>query len=180
MSDLSISTDKSARGSSARRTAAAPGSVTATQLAEHLDLSRQRIKVLADVDHVLERLPDGRFALGASRVKYIRHLRTERVRSPRSEADTALAQAKAETLQLKLAQQKGQLVLKTDVDELFDTICGVTLTALSSLPARCASIGDLATRRAIERAVLEVRREIATVCERMADERGEPPLSEQG
>jgi hypothetical protein len=79
-------------------------------------------------------------------------------------------------LQLKLAQQKRELVSKADFDAMIDTFAGVTLTALSSLPARCAALGDLATRRTIERAVYEVRCEIAAVCLEMADKNGEPPL----
>jgi phage terminase Nu1 subunit (DNA packaging protein) len=82
-------------------------------------------------------------------------------------------------LQLKLAQQKGEIVSKADFDAMIDTLAGVTLTALSSLPARCSALGDLATRRAIERAVYEVRREIAVVALEMAD-KDEPPISEQG
>jgi hypothetical protein len=35
--------------------------VSATELAEHLSLTRQRITVLAPVEHVLERLPAGKF-----------------------------------------------------------------------------------------------------------------------
>jgi len=50
---------------------------------------------------------------------------------------------------------------------------------LSSLPARCAPRGDLATRRSIERVVFEVRTEIANVCQQMADKHGEPPLDQQ-
>ena len=68
---------------------------------------------------------------------------------------------------------------RADVDELIDGIAGVTLTALSSLPARCAPRGDLAIRRSIERVVFEVRTEIAKVCHEMADKCGEPPLDEQ-
>jgi hypothetical protein len=68
---------------------------------------------------------------------------------------------------------------KADFDAIIDTFAGVTLTALSSLPARCAALGDLATRRAIERAVFEVRTEIAKVCLEMADKCGEPPLEQQ-
>jgi hypothetical protein len=64
-------------------------------------------------------------------------------------------------------------------DVLIDDIAGVTLTALSSLPARCAPRGDLAIRRSIERVVFEVRTEIAKVCLEMADKCGEPPLDEQ-
>jgi hypothetical protein len=35
--------------------------MSATALAEHLSLTRQRITVLAPVEHVLERLPAGGF-----------------------------------------------------------------------------------------------------------------------
>ena len=83
-------------------------------------------------------------------------------------------------LQLKLARERGELVRQGDVDDLIHNIVGVTLTGLSSLSARCVPPGDLVTRRNIERAVFEIRKQLAAIGERMADERGEPPLSEQG
>jgi hypothetical protein len=49
---------------------------------------------------------------------------------------------------------KRELVRRTDVDELLDTIAGVTLTALSGLAARCTS--DLLVRRRIDSVMLEV------------------------
>ena len=55
-----------------------------------------------------------------------------------------------------------ELVRRADVDALTDGICGVTLTALSSLRARVV-------RRSIERVVFEVRTELAKVCLEMAD-----------
>jgi hypothetical protein len=73
-------------------------------------------------------------------------------------------------------EKKKELVKQSDVDALIDGIVGVTLTALSSLPVRCAPRGDLAIRRSIERVVFEVRTEIANAALAMAD----PPLSEQG
>ena len=79
-------------------------------------------------------------------------------------------------LQLRLMEKKRELVRQTDVNELIDGICGIVLTHLSSLPARCAPRGDLAIRRNIERVVFEVRTEIANVCQQMADKHGEPPL----
>lgn len=100
--------------------------------------------------------------------------------SPRTQADTELASAKAALLRIRIEEKPRTLVRQSDVDELIDSIAGVTLTALSGLPARCAPRGDLATRRNIERAVFEIRTEIAKVCEEMADKCGEPPLSEQG
>ena len=84
-----------------------------------------------------------------------------------------------EMFQLRLAEKKRELVRRADVDELIDGIAGVVLTHLSSLPVRCAALGDLATRRAIERTVFEVRREIAAVALEMADKNGEPPLEQQ-
>jgi hypothetical protein len=38
-------------------------------------------------------------------------------------------------------EKKRELVRRADVDELIDCIAGVTLTALSGLPARCAPRG---------------------------------------
>ena len=69
-------------------------------------------------------------------------------------------------LQLRLMEKKRELVRRADVDALIDGIAGVTLTALSSLPARCAPRGDLATRRSIERVVFEVRTESLTSASR--------------
>jgi hypothetical protein len=83
-------------------------------------------------------------------------------------------------LQLRLMEKRHELVRRSDVDALIDDLAGVTLTALSSLPARCAPRGDLAIRRSIERIVFEVRTEIANVCQQMADKNGEPPLDQQG
>ena len=159
---------------------AAGGTVTATLLTKHLDLLRQRITALADVEHVIERLPDGRFDQDDSRIKYLRWLRAPERRSARTQADAEHVKAKTEMLQLKLAEKRRELVRQSDVDALIDELVGVTLTAMSSMPARCAPRGDLATRRCIEQVIFEVRTEIADIAQRKADECGEPPLSEQG
>jgi hypothetical protein len=127
---------------------------------------------------VIQRQGDG-FPLDESRIAYVRYLRRERRQSPRSEADPALLAVKTEMLELRLAQQKHELVRRADVDALIDGICRVTLTHLSSLPARCAPRGDLAIRRSIEPVVFEVRTEMAKVSQQMADKNGEPPLNEQ-
>ena len=80
---------------------------------------------------------------------------------------------------MRLMEKRRELVRQADVNELVDGHAGVTLTALSSLPARCAPRGDLATRRNIERVVFEVRTEMANVCQQMADKWSEPPLDQQ-
>jgi len=81
-------------------------------------------------------------------------------------------------LRIRIEEKKRELVRRADVDALIDDIAGVTLTALSSLPARSAPRGDLAIRRNIERVVFEVRTEIANVCLQMTDKCGEPPLDD--
>src|SRR5712671_1063619 len=118
--------------------------------------------------------PGGEFQ--RPRLKYINHIRAEHRRSPRTQADADHVKVKTEMLQLRLMEKKRELVRRADVDALIDGIAGVTLTALSSLPARCAPRDDLAIRRSIERVVFEVRTEIANVCQEMADKCGEPPL----
>jgi hypothetical protein len=152
--------------------------VTANSLATHLGMTRQNVARLT-AEAVIEQRSDGCYDQTASRLKYIKHLRSEHQRSPRTQADADHVKVKTEMLQLRLMEKKRELVRRVDVDELIDGIAGVTLTALSSLPARCAPRGDLAIRRSIERVVFEVRAEIANVCQGMADEHGEPPLDAQ-
>jgi hypothetical protein len=153
-----------------------PAPVSASALALHLDCSRTYIGKL-EAEGVIQRQGDG-FPLDQSRVAYLRYLRRERRQSPRSEADADHVKVKTEMLQLRLMEKRRELVRRADVDALIDGIAGVTLTALSSLPARCAPHGDLAIRRSIERVVFEVRTEIANVCQQMADKNGEPQLDD--
>ena len=151
---------------------------SASALALHLDCSRTYIGKL-EAEGVIQRHGDG-FPLDQNRVAYLRYLRRERQQSPRAAADAELASAKAALLRIRIEEKQRTLVRQSDVNELTDSLCGVVLTHLSSLPARCAPRGDLATRRNIERVVFEVRTEMAKVCQEMADKAGEPPLSEQG
>ncbi len=94
----------------------------------------------------------------------------------RSEADAAHVRAKARMLQIKIIQHQRRLVLHEDVNELLDAMVGVVLTHLSGLPTWCSR--NLTVRRDVERTVFEVRTELAQACEKMADERGEPPLDQ--
>ncbi|PSO17522.1 hypothetical protein [Bradyrhizobium sp. MOS002] len=166
-----------ARAAVSRKRSAKPTTVSASALALHLDCSRTYVGKL-EAEGVILRQAEG-FPLDQSRAAYLRHLRRERQQSPRAEADADHVKVKTEMLQLRLMEKKRELVRREDVDALIDGIAGVTLTALSSLPARCAPRGDLAIRRSIERVVFEVRTEIANVCQQMADKCGEPPLDEQ-
>jgi hypothetical protein len=160
-----------------RRRSTKPATVSASALAQHLDCGRTYIGKL-EAEGVIQWQGDG-FLLDQNRVAYLRYLRREHRRSPRAEADADHVKVKTEMLQMRLMEKRRELVRQTDVNELIDGLWGVVLTALSSLPARCAPRGDLAIRRSIERVVFEVRTEMAKVCQDMADKCGEPPLSEQ-
>ena len=48
-------------------------------------------------------------------------------------------------LQLRLLEKQRKLVRRDDVDALIDTICGVVLTHLSGMGARCSR--DIVVRR---------------------------------
>ena len=157
----------------------APVLVSGNKLAVHFGCSRQNVDQLT-AQGVIERRADGLFDQDVSRLKYLAHLRAEHRRSPRAAADADLASAKAALLRIRIEEKQRTLVRQSDVNELTDSLCGVVLTHLSSLAARCAPRGDLATRRNIERVVFEVRTEMAKACLEMADKCGEPSLDEQG
>jgi hypothetical protein len=147
---------------------------TANSLATHLGCTRQNIARLT-AEAIIEQRSDGHYDQTASRLRYIKHLRMPR--SSRGEADAAHVRAKAEMLQIRIMERQRKLVLREDANALIDEICGVVLTHVSGMAARCSR--DMAVRRAIDRVVYEVRTELAQVCTRMADERGEPPLDQQ-
>jgi hypothetical protein len=167
------------RANSKRDRALGPALVSGNCLARHFGVTRQHVQKLAH-SGVIERGPGQLFDQEASRLRYLAHLRTERSRSPRSVADTEHTAIKTQMLKLKLMEKRAELCRQSDVDELIDQIVGITLTAMSSMPARCAPRGDLATRRRIEEVVFEVRTEIANISQRKADEYREPPLDQQG
>jgi hypothetical protein len=143
--------------------------VTATQLAAHLGLTRQRIATLADVEHVIERLADGRFDEDACRLAYLKWLRDPARRSARSEADAAYVRVKTEALQLRLMEKRRQLVPVDEFNEMIDDMVGLFLTGLSGFAARCGG-RDLAARREIDRAVRDLRVEISQAASAMAGE----------
>jgi hypothetical protein len=145
-------------------------------LALHLDCSRAYIGKL-EAEGVIQRQGDG-FPLDQSRLAYLRYLRRERRQSPRTEADAAHAKAKTELLQIKIMEKQRTLMRRDAMNVLLDEICGVMLTHLSGMAARCSN--DLTVRRKIDAVVHQVRTEIAEHCIKIAHERGEPPLDQQG
>jgi hypothetical protein len=152
-----------------------PATVSASALALHLDCSRAYVGKL-EAEGVIQRQGDG-FLLDQCRVAYLRFLRREHKRSPRTEADADHVKAKTELLQIKIEEKKRTLVPRDAADELIDQIAGTVLTHLGGMAARCSR--DMAVRRAIDGVVDQVLREIASACLAKADEWNEPPLNEQ-
>jgi hypothetical protein len=148
---------------------------SASALAAHLDCSRAYISKL-EAEGVIQRQGDG-YPLDQSRVAYLRFLRRENRRSPRTEADADHVKAKTELLHIKIEEKKRTLVRRDAADELIDQIAGTVLTHLSGMAARCSR--DVAVRRNIDAVVLQIRREINAACTKKADECGEPPFDEQ-
>jgi hypothetical protein len=151
--------------------------VTANGLATHLGMTRQNVARLT-AEAVIEQRSDGRYDQTASRLKYIKHLRAEHRRSPRVEAEAEHTRVKAELLKIKVMEKQKQLVKREEADALLDQVAGLTLTHLSSWPARIAG-RDLVLRQKAEGLLRELRAEIAKACTAMADQVGEPPLEQQ-
>jgi hypothetical protein len=158
---------------SRRKAPSKPATVTATQVREHLGLTRQRIGALADTEHVIERLPDGRFDQDDARLRYLRWLRDQR-RSARSEAASEFSKAKTELIRMRIEEKKRDLIPMTEATDTIDKICGIMLTHMSGMAARCGG-HDLQVRRRIEEVVFQVRTEISAAATALADARGEPP-----
>jgi hypothetical protein len=142
-----------------------PATVSASALALHVDCSRTYIDKL-------EGEGDG-FLLDQSRVAYLRYLRRERRQSPRGEADADLQRAKSELIRPRIAEKQRHLIPVDEATSNMEQLVGLFLTGLSGLPARCGG-RDLAVRRAIDKAVYDLRVEIAEACTKQADQRGEP------
>jgi hypothetical protein len=153
-----------------------PANVSASALAQHLDCSRTYIGKL-EAEGVIQRQGDG-FPLDQSRVAYLRYLRRERKQSPKGEADSAFAMAKAELIQLRIQERKGLLISAEGAAHKMETILGVFLTALSTFGARVAG-RDLAARRIIDQEVFNSRTEVSKTFSRLADADGEPPDNTQ-
>ena len=151
--------------------------VSGYALARHFGITRQAVDVLASTG-VIERRPDDhKFDQDQSRLKYFAHLRSEHRKSPRLQADATFVAAKAEMLQIKIAQQRRELVRREDCDALIDQIAGVMLTGLSGLAARVSR--DPVVRQNVEVAVRQIRIELAQTCELLGDRAGEPPLADR-
>jgi len=96
-------------GARSKQHQAADGSVLATQLAKHLDLSRQRVQQLVD-EHVIAQLPNGKFDQDACRIAYLRWLRDPERRSARTQVDADFVRAKTELIAIRVREKRRSVV----------------------------------------------------------------------
>jgi hypothetical protein len=76
-------------------------------------------------------------------------------------------------VRIRIAEKKRLLIPQEEAASDMEHLIGLFLTGLSGLSARCGG-RDLAARRAIDKAVFDLRVELAEACTKLADERGEP------
>jgi hypothetical protein len=164
--------DRAKQRNGAKRNGAARVLVSGRALAAHLCCVRSYIAKLVE-QGVIEKRDDGRFDQDQCRAKYISHLREERKRSPRSEADTAFQQAKTALINIRIQEKQRVLIPAEEAYAQMDAMCGLFLTGLSGFSARCGA-RDMAARRMIDKAVFELRTEISEAATALADKHGEP------
>ena len=147
---------------------------SSVRMAAHLCIDRAYLTKLVS-QGVLSQRADGRFDVDSNRRAYIEFLREARKRSPKSEANSAFTQAKAELIQIRIMERKKELMLASECYEMIDEIHGLFMTALSSLPAKIGG-RDLGERRKVEKAIYDMRVELSNEATKRANERGEPDL----
>ena len=77
------------------------------------------------------------------------HLREERKRSPRSEADISYQTARADLIRLRVLECQKQLIPAEVHDAFVEDITGLFLSGLSGLAAKIAG-ADLGLRRRVD------------------------------
>lgn len=141
--------------------------VSGSELAAHLDCSKQNVAKL-EREGIIERTRGG-FNLDASRMRYIQHLRRARQASAVNAAAKAHTEAKTRLLEQRLAQRNGELVPKAIFDEMIEAACGRFLTALNTLPVLIGG-RDIPLRHRVEGIVRNMRRDLAERFEQEARE----------
>jgi hypothetical protein len=149
-----------------RRRHSPDGSVNATTVAQHLDLSHHRIAQLVE-EAVLQKLPNGRFDTNDCRVRYIRWLRDPERRSAKSKADQEFTQAKADLIKIRIAEKQRDLIPCVEAEEVGEKMISIVITKLGGLAARIG--GSMDDRRKVDRVVFEVRTEMADAFTEMAN-----------
>ncbi len=160
-----------------RRRHSPDGSVNATTVGRHLDLSYQRVQQLVE-ENALQQLPNGRYDLNDCRLRYIRWLRDPERRSAKSKVDQDFTQAKAELIRIRIAEKQKVLMLTDEAMEVGEKLIGTMLTAMHGMAPRVARVAgnSLTVRREIDAIVFETRTNLANIFNKFAEEAEQQPL----
>lgn len=131
---------------------------TATQVAEHLGVSRQYIVRLAD-EGTIERLPDGRFDQDKARLAYLSWLRDPARRAVKGEAESKFLEQKTLALTIRNQQRLGELWPRDACEHALDVFVGTVIGEIHTISARAAPV-DIVWRRKIDAAILTARKAI--------------------
>ena len=156
--------------------ARAVAGVSGRRLAQHLDLSLQRVTQLTKTEHVLERLPNGTYDPDDCRIRYLRWLRDAQRRAARSKADSDFTAAKAELIRLRIAEKTNTLMPTEIAVERMKLVIFTFINKLTSIAPRLAfaSGNTYGARREIDAIIRETRKELAALMNKWGDEAGEP------
>jgi phage terminase Nu1 subunit (DNA packaging protein) len=147
-----------ARGKKSKSVAGSITEVNATQLGQHLGVTRQRIANMV-TEGIVVRLPSGQFDQDLCRLSYISWLQRDNRRSPRVEADAQYQSTRHELLMLQLMKVRGETMLVTDSIQIFEEMFALYRWQLDALPARLSR--DISERRRFK-----------IVCDQLFDELG--------
>ena len=141
--------------------------VTPNSLATHLGCTRQNIARLT-AEAVLVQRSDGNYDQTANRLRLFKHLRENHRHTPRSQADAEHLAVKTKMLQSKLDEREGRLIAAEEAAHRMMMLHGTFITGLSSFAIKIGG-NDLGLRRVVDRAVFDLRTEIAGALNKLAD-----------
>ena len=136
-----------AENQSKKTKATRAGMLTTTQAARLLMVTDQWIRDLSKKGYIPA--PDGGFVPLVETVQgYIRWLKDEERRTSKTAAASAVQQARADEIRLRIAREQGKLIDLEDTERAFADILGAWRGELAGLPG--AVTRDLTLRSSIE------------------------------
>lgn len=125
---------------------------------------------------MLEQLPDGKFNLDDSRVRYIRWLRDAERRTAKSKVDSDFVKAKTELIAIRVREKQRDLIEFSEMMEMTEKLIGTMLTAMGGMAPRVARLvegnASLAIRREVDRIVYDTRVSLANQFTEFAEQAG--------
>ncbi|QQC25749.1 hypothetical protein I6H96_02480 [Brucella anthropi] len=138
-----------------------PGSglISIGQAARLLMISEERIRQLSKAGY-FPRPSRGKVPFVGVVQGYIKSLREDNKNQNKTSADNRVRDARAEEIQIRIAEKKRELIPTDDATAAQDFLLGVVVAELSGLPARVTR--DVPTRRLIEKEIDASRNRMAS------------------